>query len=471
MGVGQTIRLGIDVACRADHQASCADATGEFLWSGWRFRTTPADLKRLWAKVPEGADVTVILEPTRNAWVPLAAWLRARGARVVMVPPEQSADLRDYYNKHTKTDRLDSRILARLPLLHPDGLRSIDHLGPAEPLVRAVRLRSSLVKRRTATAQRLDALVELLGPGWSDALGVSDYTKTALAVLERYADPRALKKLGRKRLTTLLIRASRGQWREAKADELLAAAEESIELWAAGGLDFEELAGDIATEVRLLANLNGEIMAMDDRIEALYDEADPKGIVVSTPGIGVTLAAGILARLGDPDRFANLAGVRSFTGIVPKVDQSGLANRHKGLTKAGDPGLREALFLAADLARKDDPTLAERYHRLVVDDGRHHVSAVCTLAAVLVTRIAACWRRGEHYVLRDVGGAEVTEAEGRTICAERYKVTAEVRAARRRAGTAQQLKKGAGRGSKESTKAAPASDPPQQKAIPVAGAA
>ena len=42
-----------------------------------------------------------------------------------MVPPEQSADLRDYYIKLTKTDRLDSRILARLPLLHADGLRSI----------------------------------------------------------------------------------------------------------------------------------------------------------------------------------------------------------------------------------------------------------------------------------------------------------------------------------------------------------
>jgi hypothetical protein len=77
--VGQTIRLGIDVACRADHQASCADGAGEFLWSGWRFRTIPRDLARVWAELPEGADVTVVLEPTRNAWVPLAAWLQARG--------------------------------------------------------------------------------------------------------------------------------------------------------------------------------------------------------------------------------------------------------------------------------------------------------------------------------------------------------------------------------------------------------
>ena len=50
-----------------------------------------------------------------------------------------------------------------------------------------------------------------------------------------------------------------------------------------------------------------------------------------TPGIGVNLSAGILGRLGDPNRFANLAGVRSFTGTVPKVDQSGLADKRKRL--------------------------------------------------------------------------------------------------------------------------------------------
>ena len=28
------VRLGIDVACRAPHQASLADETGTFLWQG-----------------------------------------------------------------------------------------------------------------------------------------------------------------------------------------------------------------------------------------------------------------------------------------------------------------------------------------------------------------------------------------------------------------------------------------------------
>lgn len=454
------VYLGIDVACVAAHRVSLADERGEFLWSGWRFHTRPGELERLWEKIPDGAEVTVIMEPTRNAWVPLASWLRARGAKVVLVPPEQSADLRDYYNKHTKTDRLDSRVLARLPLLHPEGLIPENGSGAADPLKRAVRQRSSLLKRRVAAMQRLDAYVELLGPAWVDALGSGEYGKAALAVLERWADPRAVKRAGRKRITTRMIRVSRGGWREDRADRLLAAADETLELWAHGGIDFAELAEDIAAEVRVINTLNAEIGNLDERIEVLYAKADPDGIIISAPGVAVTSAAGILGRVGDMNRFDSLAGVRAFTGMVPKVDQSGLTdNTHKGITKKGDPGLRQALFLAADAARKVDPTLAARYHRLMTTAGKPHVSAVCAVATVLITRIGACWRNREHYALRDVDGREISEAEGRAICRDRYRVDSATRVARRATSQAKSLKRRTSRRKKESTKAAPASDP------------
>ncbi len=110
----QELRLGIDVACREAHRAALADETGKMLWRNRKFTTSSHELEQLWAAVRSAGDVpvVVVMEPTRNAWVPLAAWLRARGAQVRMVPPEQSSDLRKYYNKHTKTDRLDCELLA-----------------------------------------------------------------------------------------------------------------------------------------------------------------------------------------------------------------------------------------------------------------------------------------------------------------------------------------------------------------------
>ena len=414
----QQLRLGIDVACRESHRAALADETGKILWSNRRFNTVSEQLEALWAAVravDDGAPVVVVMEPTRNAWAPLAAWLRARGATVQMVPSEQSADLRKYYNKHAKTDRLDCELLARLPLLHPDGLRATPGLGPAEALRRAVAHRQSLVDRRTACLQRLHGLLELLGPGWYAVLG-PEMGKTALTILERYADPQALQRLGRARLTKTMIRASRGAWREDRADALLAAARETLRLWPDGAIDFAELAEDIAVEARLARLLTEEIDALEDRIATHYEAADPTGIVQSAPGLGPVLAAVILGRLGDAKRFRDLAAVRNYTGLLPKVDQSGVSDKRQGLSKAGDPLLRYALFMAADHARKTDPTLAARYYRLRAA-GKHHNSALCTIATVLVTRIAACWRHDEHYRLRDLDGNVISDAEGRALCA------------------------------------------------------
>jgi hypothetical protein len=196
-------------------------------------------------------------------------------------------------------------------------------------------------------------------------------------------------------------------------------------------MDFDALAADIAIEARLALAVSAEIKTLDKRIAVLYDQVDPARIVRSVPGVGTVGAPQIAGRLGDATRFANLAAVRSFAGLVPRQDNSGQADRAGGPTKAGDSCLREALFMAADHARKIDPTLAAHYHRLIVEEGKHHNSAVCTLAATLLTRIAACLRTGTHYQLRDTEGRPITEPEGRAIVAERYTIPAKTRTARR----------------------------------------
>lgn len=464
------LRLGIDIACRAPHQASLADEVGCLLWVGRRFRTTAADLDALWVMLPEDVepgDVTVIMEPTRNAWVPLASWFRRRGATVVLVPPEQSSDLRAYYSKHTKSDRLDSRMLARLPLLHPEGLHPEHGLGPGDPLRRTTRLRQTLVKRRTKSLARLDALLEILGPGWLNALSGDLSNKTPLRFLAAgYACPHTVKRLGVARLARFLYRHSRGAWGEDKAVELLEAATETLALWS-GDLDFGELADDIALEARLALHLTEEVKELDERIAVLFARADPQGIFVSAPGVGTILGAQLLGRLGDPNRFRSLAGVRSFSGLVPSLDASGIAGQHGGPTKRGDACLREAIFIAADHARRSDPTLGARYHRLMVTAGKHHNSAICHIATALLTRVVACWRRGETYVIRDIDGRQITAAEGREIIAERYPIPDELRRSRRSVSTARPAKRRTSRRSQES-QSAPSTGPSTTEATSLA---
>jgi hypothetical protein len=45
------VRLGIDIACRAAHHASCADDSSRLLWSGYRFHTDTTELDALCAKL------------------------------------------------------------------------------------------------------------------------------------------------------------------------------------------------------------------------------------------------------------------------------------------------------------------------------------------------------------------------------------------------------------------------------------
>ena len=49
-------------------------------------------------------------------------------------------------------------------------------------------------------------------------------------------------------------------------------------------------------------------------------------MALSAPGVGRVLAAEIVGRLGDPLRFTNLAAVRSYSGLVPGQNSSGVVN-------------------------------------------------------------------------------------------------------------------------------------------------
>jgi transposase len=458
----KAMTLGIDVACRAAHQGTLADATGSFIWSGRRFSTTAEDLGALWASLPSDIELTVVMEPTRNAWVPLAAWFRRHGAKVILVPAEQSSDLRDYYSKHAKSDRLDSRMLARLPLLHPEGLHPAEGLGPADAMRRATKLRANLVKRRTAVLARLDAYLELLGPGWHGAFAGDLANNTPLQFLAAgYGDPHTLRRLGKTRLAKFFWRHSRGAWGEAHAARLLEVASETLSLWG-DEIDYGELADDIAVEARNALHLNKEVHELDQRIAAFLQQVDPTKIMTSVPGIGAINAAQILARLGDPNRFRSLAGVRSFSGLVPSLSASGVNGHHGSPTKSGDAPLREALFSAANVARQVDPTLAARYHRLMVHEGKHHNSALCHISMVLLTRLVSCWRQGTHYVIRDIDGTRLTRAEGRRIVNERYSVSEGLRAQRR----SSHKRAGASWRSKESPGAPSTSSTPDQDSAP-----
>lgn len=426
--------LGIDLAVTAESRACVADATGEVLVErGFHIRRH--ELESLFDTAMEGTatddELVVVMEPTSAMWIAPTAFFRSKGARVHLVPPEQAADLRRYYTKHVKNDRIDAKLLARLPMLHPEGLHDAQvPAGSRGVLKRIVRRRARLVSELAQHRQRVRSTLHHAMPGMNDVLG-EELGKAAMALLGRYGSPRAMLRLGKARIAALFIKHSRGQWRDAKAEQVLAVARSALALWdGLEGCDFDEIAEDLACEARIIKVLETEIRELDARAAGLLAEVDPEGLFMSMPGFGERTATTVAGRLGDASRFRNAAAVRSFIGMIPGTDQSGEAEARPRLTKSGDRLLRTALFLAADTARKEDPQLAEIYLRQLTK-GSHHNKALCAVATALASRLAAVLREGRHYEIRDVEGDAIDPATAKTIVSERIKVTSELRAARR----------------------------------------
>ena len=85
-------------------------------------------------------------------------------------------------------------------------------------------------------------------------------------------------------------------------------------------------------------------------------------LLVTAPGFGWINAFTVASEIGEIERFASPAKLCGYTGLCPRVIQSGSTDRRGPISKHGPRYLRWALFEAAMNACKH-PLYAERYHR------------------------------------------------------------------------------------------------------------
>ena len=121
-------------------------------------------------------------------------------------------------------------------------------------------------------------------------------------------------------------------------------------------------------------------------------------LLSSIPGIGKTLAAVIIAEIGDIERFHNAKALVAYAGLDPKVRQSGYTlKRNTKLTKRGSPYLRRAVYLAASIAQRHDSQLNE-YYLKKRREGKRYKEATVANARHLLHRIYAVWKRKTPYI-------------------------------------------------------------------------
>ncbi len=109
--------IGMDLAIKNVHKAVIADETGRFVSKVIEFATDVRDLEQLLIQARGQDDqegIKVVMEPTGMAWFPIAAYFaRQPNVTAYLVNTHQVADLRRFYKRHAKSDRIDGRLLTR----------------------------------------------------------------------------------------------------------------------------------------------------------------------------------------------------------------------------------------------------------------------------------------------------------------------------------------------------------------------
>jgi hypothetical protein len=218
--------VGIDLGIASDHTVRVLDGVGGEVCRR-RARPTVESLTAMemaaLAGAAAGVRLEVVIEPTGPAWLPVAVFFTARGHRVFRVSSAKAADLRRFLSRHAKSNGIDADTLARLPLLAPASLHPLELAATAQAaaLDRRVRACDRLTQQGALHQRRIKDLVRQLMPA-TPLTG--DLTKTDLAVLGRWPDPRALLAAGHARLLTLITKTSHGQQGTGRAEQWRAAA-------------------------------------------------------------------------------------------------------------------------------------------------------------------------------------------------------------------------------------------------------
>jgi transposase len=120
--------------------------------------------------------------------------------------------------------------------------------------------------------------------------------------------------------------------------------------------------GNVTASVALIDDLERQISEINRKLREGSADHPYVPLLLTAPGIGWVLAFTIAAEIGEIERFPSPAKLTSYTGLCPRVNQSGEKDRRGPLTKHGPRNLRWAMLEATMHALKH-PAYSDRYQR------------------------------------------------------------------------------------------------------------
>ena len=371
------IYVGIDIA-KLNHYASAIDSDGVVLIEPFEFLNDNAGFYTLLSKLNsfELDDIIIGLESTAHYGNNLVSFLVTKGLHVCVINPIQTATLRKNNIRKTKTDKVDTLVIAKAVALmdHPRfvtlydiALMQLKNLG---------RFRMKLVKQRSRTKIQLTAYLDQVFPELQYFFKSGIHQKTVYAILKEAPSATRIASMHLTHLKNLLVSNSHGHFKKETALELRVLAQKSV------GTADRSLSIQITQSIAQIELLDSQIDTVESEMKDIVTSLD--SVIMTIPGIGPINGGMIIGEIGDINRFSKPRKLLAFAGLDPSVYQSGnfIAKKTK-MSKRGSSALRYALMNAAHNIVKYNQTFKEYYDSKRAE-GRGHYNALGHCAGKLV---------------------------------------------------------------------------------------
>ena len=386
------ISVGIDVS-KDKHDCFIVNSEGEVLADVFTIHNTMDGFNFLLQRIRECTmpqdKIKVGLEATGHYSYNLLGFLLDNGLSTYVLNPLRTNLYRKSLSlRKTKTDRVDARTIATM-LLSDAGLKPYtDTAYHNEELKSLTRYRFDKVKERTKLKSSISRLVCILFPEL-EKLVPTLHMASIYALLEEFPDAKQIAAAHLTRLKALLETASKGHYKRDMALRIRDAARNSI------GAFMPAKSLELQHTIRLIRELDAEIAEIEERIQSIMN--DLHSPITTIPGMGVRMAAMILAEVGDFTRFVSPDKLLAYAGMSPSTYQSGqLKNCYPHMEKRGSRYLRYALYNATKCVCHWNPNFAA-YLAKKRAEGKHYNVALSHATKKLVRLIFAMEKSKQPY--------------------------------------------------------------------------
>ncbi|MDD2355158.1 MAG: IS110 family transposase [Prevotella sp.] len=371
------IYVGVDIA-KLNHFASALSSDGEVLIEPFKFTNDRDGFDLLESKLEsfEKDSIIIGLESTAHYGDNLVRYFVADSYNVCVINPIQTSTMRKNNIRKTKTDKVDTFIIAKTLMLQKDRrLISFYDLDLMD-LKTLGRFRQKTVKQRTRLKIQLTAYVDEVFPELQYFFRSGLHQKSVYALLKEAPTPKEITSLHMTHLAKLLEVSSRGHFTKEQAKELRALAKRSV------GANDSALSIQITHTISQIELLDSQLKKIEAEMTDIMQFHD--SVILSIPGIGFINGGMILGEIGNIYRFSSPCKLLAFAGLDPSVYQSGNFNaKSTRMSKRGSRALRYALVNAAHNVVKSNATFKNYYDKKMAE-GRSHYNALGHCAGKLV---------------------------------------------------------------------------------------